>query len=360
MVLVTAEEAQQRNDVNTNANEASASNLITPTVPIQSSPSPKLWNFTVEPKYTSRSMYDDMKTILSDKNLSEDMKYVRWQDAFQRLRATSTTSSRAQSAYIRPRSIYDEIDMDVEQLLRVITEVKKKNARMLINFLTSLRQFSVNAQYEIQLYGEPIEDSNIHTLLKEITNDRKTPTEPKPIGHRQLMNLLVESNVPLAAIGNLKYRQQISMMSHAEEEEEEEEPQPEYVGNSPLNDTRTPSSVNSSAKQKKKKKKAQWSPNGDDDSSDNERRTTPSSVISSGYRAPTSKKTSIASKQKKKEKKAQSYSERRKGSKRQRRQWSPSGDSSASDAEELRNVYIRGVKYKEGNYWKDYTNTTST
>ena len=307
MVLIPAEMHQQQG--------GGLNNLIIPSVPLQPPPPPQ-WEYMVDKQQNPANALDSaMSTILQDKNLSADAKYAQYQYAIHRHRMLHPQTQ----AYKRARTVHDTIEMNVEQLLRSIPDRKKRSARMLINFLATLRQFSVNGQNEIQLNGETIEGTNLIELLREFSMERKNNVQP-PKGYHQFMNLLLSSGVPLEAIGNERYRQQLTSNLEGEEEEDS------IIHHSHHSDPLIPS--HSFSRSVRSPLSSVQIP----------------SRVSSGVTI-----RSLQSKRKKDNGKKTTVTHERQ---RRRRRSSSSDDN-------IDNVGIRGVMLKEEKTWKDYKQSTT-
>ena len=327
MVLVPAEMHQQGSGIS----GVVAPNLITPSVPLQPPPLPQ-WGIETAQQYSTyppSALDSDMSAILQDKNLSIDVKYAKYQDAIIRHRMSSYQRQYPQQVYKRPRTIHDSVEMDVEKLLRSIPEQKKKSARMLINFLTALPQFSVNGQNEIQLNGETIENTNIIELLREFSIDRKTMPISPPKGYHQFMDLLIQSNVTPEAIGSERHRQQMSVGDESGRRDpshirRESSPQPSRVESTT---SIQPSRVESTTSIQPSRIGSRSQGDATDASSSSS-----SEPLSSRQSRPLKKK-----------KKKTSTKRRQRG-------------RSSSSSDDNRTVWIRGVPVKEGEeIWQDYT-----
>ena len=362
------------------------------------------WNFETTQKYStypSSALDSDMSAILRDKNLSADVKYAQYQDAIQRHRIASfrgqqfppqqlqqrqqqqQQQQQQQPSYKRERTAFDKVEMNIEELLRNIPDNKKTSARQLLNFLASLRQFSVNGRHEIQLNDETIVNSNLSELLREISIDRRrTVNQQTPEGYHQFMNLLSQTNVPLNAIGSERHRLQIATAIpvappnvYVESANSLNFPSDNntFHGESVSNESRLHSLSNPMSSESRLYFPSDNNTFYGDDDDDNpeipgpsQRNVvdinTPSTGTSSNRRRPTARTINLSSGKKKKQLKiaAEKYKNRRLGSSRNRRQPSPptvivsSADSSSES--DTAAVYSRGIRLNETSSWKDYKN----
>ena len=147
----------------------------------------------------------DMGQILQNKQLSTDMKFLKYQDALQRYHIMVNDRDKPVHQVQAPPEQATARKIPRELLLRSIPQQKLRNAKLLADFIETIPELSVSERNEIQINGATIENSNIIDLFSDLTRDRRGG--PIPRGHDRFVALLHDHNVPLEAIGNQRRRE---------------------------------------------------------------------------------------------------------------------------------------------------------
>ena len=138
----------------------------------------------------------EMGNILRDSNMSNDLKFRKYQDTLRRYQHFTDVRDE------KPRQQLPVTDTTLpsQQIVQNMPKPKQRNARVLLDFMDSIPELSVNDRNEIVIDGNVIRHSNFHDLVSDLTRDKKGP---QPTGFDELAHLLKEHNVPMDAIGSV-------------------------------------------------------------------------------------------------------------------------------------------------------------
>ena len=146
----------------------------------------------------------ELQSIISNPNLSEDAKYHHYQSVFgryQTLKQTQfpkpppTVQMEVQTGPDLPTS---SLPIDERQLIDLLPKPIRNKGRILINHLKANKTIQWIPSGELLVDGSPIQGSNITDLVHYVT--RRRPTVKTPLGANQFMDLLNKTNAPKEAV----------------------------------------------------------------------------------------------------------------------------------------------------------------
>ena len=138
----------------------------------------------------------EMGNILRDASMSDDLKFKKYQDALRRYQHFSDVRDERPKQQQLPDPIQSSAS---QQIIGNMPRPKQRSARILLDFMDRIPELSVNARNEIAINDNVIKHSNVHDLVSDLTRDKKGP---KPIGYKELAQLLKDHNIPMDAIGS--------------------------------------------------------------------------------------------------------------------------------------------------------------
>lgn len=167
-------------------------------------PTDMLGHMQATPILTQLSTLDnDMSAILKNKDLPTDAKFRQYQGALQRYQMLVRKRDKV------PR-VEKKKSLPKDQLLDM-PNYRKGKANILYQFIENIPELTVNERNEIQINGKTIQNSNIVDIFAALTLDRKMETPPR--GFQEFFELLRRHNVPLEAIGNQRWRNELTSSS---------------------------------------------------------------------------------------------------------------------------------------------------
>ena len=165
-------------------------------------PSDMLGQMKETPLIVHMSMLDsEMDKILKDNQLPMDQKFRQYQTALYRYHISQQERDKSALPLVTEPT-HKRFPKD--QLLADIPQQKRRNAKLLVEFIENIPELSLSDKNEIQINGETVLNSNIVDLFADLTRDRRDG--PTPRGYDELMTLLNRHNIPLEAIGNRQRR----------------------------------------------------------------------------------------------------------------------------------------------------------
>ena len=148
----------------------------------------------------------EMESILRDTAASNDMKFLKYQDTLRRYQQLTDVRDQPLQP-IQPVQSHpvnrEKVTLPSEQIIRNMPVQKQRSAKILLDFLATVPELSVNDRNEIVIDGNVVRKSNIHDLVSDLTRDQRGPT---PRGFNELAHTLKTHNVPLMAIGSTRRR----------------------------------------------------------------------------------------------------------------------------------------------------------
>ena len=140
----------------------------------------------------------EMEDILRE-TTSNDLKLRKYQDALRRYH--QLTDIRDETPVKQTITVEEEEVPAIphQQIIRNMPAQKQRSAKILLDFLETMPELSVNDRNEISIHGKLVKNSNIHDLVSDLTRD--TRGRP-PKGLNELTRALKVRNVPLTAIGS--------------------------------------------------------------------------------------------------------------------------------------------------------------
>ena len=165
-------------------------------------PSDMMVQMKETPLIAHMSMLDlEMDKILKDNQLPMDQKFRQYQTALYRYHISQQERDKPTLPLVTEPT-HKRFPKD--QLLSDIPQQKRRNAKLLIEFIENIPELSLTDKNEIQINGKTVLNSNIVDLFADLSRDRKDG--PPPRGYDELMTVLNRHNIPLEAIGNRRRR----------------------------------------------------------------------------------------------------------------------------------------------------------
>ena len=140
-----------------------------------------------------------MKTILESKEMTDEMKFQKYYSTlrqYEAMQQEGKTVVPVAAAAVQPV----QLPLPEHELLEAVPKPQQRGAKILLKYMQENPDIQWNQQKELVYKGTRIPNSNVISLVSDISRNRKNAT--LPTGWQEFAMALAEQNIPIEAIGN--------------------------------------------------------------------------------------------------------------------------------------------------------------
>ena len=142
-----------------------------------------------------------MKSILESKEMTDEMKFKKYYSTLRQYEEMRQDKSETVPMVVEKAAVPENVLPVAEhELLEAVPKAQQRGTKILLKYVQENPDLQWNEQKELVYKGTRIPNSNIISLVSDISRNRKNAVLPS--GWKEFASALADQNIPIEAIGN--------------------------------------------------------------------------------------------------------------------------------------------------------------
>ena len=141
-----------------------------------------------------------MKSILESKEMTDEMKFKKYYSTLRQYEEMRQDKSATVPMVVEKPAATGALPIPEHELLETVPKAQQRGTKILLKYVQENPDLQWNEQKELVYRGTRIPNSNIISLVSDISRNRKNAVLPS--GWKEFAYALADQNIPIEAVGN--------------------------------------------------------------------------------------------------------------------------------------------------------------